>query len=353
MKVRLAILENDEGYLKRIVTAFTIKYSDKLEIYSFTSEENALSSLEQSKIDVLIAGEAFHIDSSKLPSRCGFAYFVDNVGIETYRNEPAICKFQKAELIYKQILSIYSEKASGITGMSLDDSAMKIISFISVGGGTGSSTTAAACAYTMARRGKRVLYLNLEQFGISECYFLGDGQFNFGDVIYALKSQKSNLSIKLESAVRRDPSGVSFFASPKVALDMKELKTEDLKRLFSEIRILGYYDYIIVDSDFNFDKISLDIWKEAGTVVIVGDGEQISNTKFERFCQAFKIIEKQDELVRFDKAVFLYNKFSNKSGSTMKQGEITELGGIPRFEHASVKQVLEQMAGMNIFDRLF
>ena len=36
MKIKLALLDSDQNYLNRIVTAFNIKYADKLEIYSFT-----------------------------------------------------------------------------------------------------------------------------------------------------------------------------------------------------------------------------------------------------------------------------------------------------------------------------
>ena len=46
MKIRLAILEKDPSYLNRIVTAFSAKYSDNLEIYSFTNQELALSAAE-------------------------------------------------------------------------------------------------------------------------------------------------------------------------------------------------------------------------------------------------------------------------------------------------------------------
>lgn len=53
MKIKLALLDSDQNYLNRIVTAFNIKYADKLEIYSFTKLESAMAALEPSRIDVL------------------------------------------------------------------------------------------------------------------------------------------------------------------------------------------------------------------------------------------------------------------------------------------------------------
>ena len=55
MKVHLAILESDEAYLRRIVSVFTQKYADKLEVYSFTNESSAMRELTDAKIDVLLA----------------------------------------------------------------------------------------------------------------------------------------------------------------------------------------------------------------------------------------------------------------------------------------------------------
>lgn len=42
MKIKLAILEKDEVYLKRLESVFNVKYADKLEIYSSTDRDIAL-----------------------------------------------------------------------------------------------------------------------------------------------------------------------------------------------------------------------------------------------------------------------------------------------------------------------
>lgn len=109
MKIKLALLDSDQNYLNRIVTAFNIKYADKLEIYSFTKLESAMAALEPSRIDVLVASDTFVVESSALPKRCQLAYFVESADVDSVNDQRAICKFQKADLIYRQILSIYSE----------------------------------------------------------------------------------------------------------------------------------------------------------------------------------------------------------------------------------------------------
>lgn len=144
MKIKLAILEKDQSYLNRIVSVFSTKYADKFVIYSFTDMNVALSVLDEEKIDVLVANDAFEIDVNALPKRCGFAYFVDVADIAMENDQRAICKFQKAELIYKQILSVYSENAGSISGLHLGDDSAKILVFNSPLGEMRTSTEVAA-----------------------------------------------------------------------------------------------------------------------------------------------------------------------------------------------------------------
>ena len=101
MKIKVAVLEKDKSYLNRLVTAFGAKYADKFEVYSFTDPEIALQTIREIKTDVLIAGEIFDIDLAQIPKRCGFAYLVDSPDIDTLSGQRTICKFQKADLIYK------------------------------------------------------------------------------------------------------------------------------------------------------------------------------------------------------------------------------------------------------------
>lgn len=352
MKIKLALLDSDQNYLNRIVSAFNIKYADKLEIYSFTKTENAIPALESSRIDVLVASDAFEIDVAALPKRCGFAYFVDSPDVDSVNNQRAICKFQKADLIYRQILSIYSENAVSVSGMKLGDDTCKVFAFTSPCGGVGSSTMAAACALYYAAKGEKTLYLNFEHFGSSDAFFSAEGQFDMSDIIFALKSKKANLSMKMESCVKQDPRGVYFYSQSKVALDMLELGTDEIIRLVSEAKLSGSYSYIILDLDFGIDKDSLKILKQCNSVVWVGDGSEISNLKINRTYNALSILDQNADAPILSRMVLLYNQFSNKSSKTVGSIDIKNIGGAPRYEHATTAQVLERLSNMDLFGKI-
>lgn len=317
MKIKLALLDSDVNYLNRIVNAFNTKYAEKFEIYSFTKYENAIAELESSHIDVLVASDYFEIDVSKLPKRCGFAYFVDSADIDTVNNQKAISKFQKADLIYRQILSIYSENASAVSGLKLTDDSCKVIAFTSPSGGTGSSVMAAACALHFASQSKKTLYLNFEKLGSSDLYFNAEGQFDISDIIFALKSKNSNLAMKMESCVKQDQRGVYFFSKPKVALDMLELGTEEIIRFVADAKLSGNYSYIILDLDFEMEPGLINILKQTNAVIWTGDGSEVSNLKIKRAYDALAILDGNNDSQLLNRTMLIYNKFSNKSSTAV------------------------------------
>ncbi len=351
MKMKLAILDHDINYLTRIVAAFSAKYESRLEIYSYTDPDMALNSLESIRADVFLANERYEIPVKDLPGRCGFAYFVEENGLETFRGQTAVCKYQRADLIYNQILSIYSEKAEG--SMKGGSGTAEMFWFTSAGGGCGSSSMAAAAAISFAKKGNKVLYLGLDAFGDTDCYFEGMGQFDFSDVIYALKGKKNTLTMKLESSLRQDTATeVYFYGTTGLALDMMELNQEDVKLLVDSIKSSGLFDMVVIDKRFALDEISKCLWETVNGVIMVNDGSEIGNSKFLRALESLKVLAEHHDHYRLDKLFLLYNKFSNKTANTLEGIDITLLGGIPRYEHASVKQILTEVSDMNIFDKL-
>lgn len=346
MKIKLAILDQDKSYLGRLANVLSSKYADKFEVYSFSDLEIAIQNTASSKVDVLIASDIFDIDINQIPGRCAFAYLVDSQDIDEYKSQRTICKYQKVDQIYKQILSLYSENAGSVTGLKLTDEDCRIIIFSSPCGGTGTSTMAAACAVHNAAAGKRTLYLNLERFGSSNAFFAADGQFDMSDIIFVLKSKKANLQMKLESCVRQDKSGVFFFSESKIALDMLELKTDEIIKLISELRLTGAYDCIIIDIEFGLDEDKMKIFAQGHAVVLVSDGSRNANTKLIRAYNALITMEEGKEVTISGRMSYVFNRFSNKTGDAVEIAGLKNIGGAPRYEHADNEQIVAQLSKM-------
>lgn len=352
MKIKLAILESDVDFLKNYSIALSSRFSDKLEVYTFSNLENAMSALADSRIDVFLAGDNFEIDTSNIPEECGFAYLVDSNDIKSFKSEHTVCRFQKIDLIYRDILGIFSEKEYIVSGSNMANTNCKVLLFTGIEGGTGASSAAAACALYFAQNGKRVLYLNIEKFGSADMFFYGEGQYTMSDIVYNIKSKKSNLSLKLESSVKIDKRGVYFFSSPNLVLDLLELDIEDKKLLINTLVMSSQYDYIVIDCDFGMQKDDLELYSMANEIILVGDGSEISNDKTVRAIASIQILEQEKNMSICRKTMLLYNRFNNYTGRTIENLDIRTIAGIPPFENLNTQQIITKISGMQFFNVL-
>ncbi len=354
MKIKLAILEKDLNYLRRVVSAFETKYADKVEIYSFSDREKAINRVNEERIDVFLASETFEVERSEVPKRTGLAYLVEANGVDFQNGYKAISKYQKADMMYKQILSIYaecSEMSSDGFGISSGEGTTRMVAFTSPCGGVGTSSIAAAYAMRLAKMGKKALYLNLEKIGATDSVFEAAGQGNFSEIIYSLK-KRTNLPVKLESCVRMDHRGVYYFPQATEALDMMELNREEMDSLLHELAMSDSFDCVIVDMDFVLDKSFVNTLGKMHRVVLTTDGSSIANMKITRAVRSIELIEKNSDVSLSKKLGLIYNKYSNKVGKAVDTVELVRIGGSPRFEHATSGQVVEELSKLAMLDNI-
>ena len=99
------------------------------------------------------------------------AYFVESPDIDKIEGKKAICKFQKVELIYKDILALYSEYSSRITKRKRSGELAEVITFTSPACGSGVTSMAAAFALNCSLNNKSALYLSMENIPTTDIIF--------------------------------------------------------------------------------------------------------------------------------------------------------------------------------------
>lgn len=351
MKLKLALLDSDTQYLQRLVMVFNDKYADELEVYSFTSADFAAEAVRDNKIQLFLADEAFEIAAKELPKGCGFAYLTQDSAVETIKGQKAICKFQRAETLFRQLLDLYADVADPQYVFKGKSGNTSLLWFSSPCGGVGTSSLAAAKAIHDALAGLKALYLNLTCFGGADLFFQADGK-DFGDVIYALKSKKNNLLLKLESCLNRDPAtGVYFYGQPKIALDMLELTADDREMLLEELLSSGMFDKIIVDADFSFRADGLLSARVADKWIWCTDGSASANAKIARAYKALTILEETAENSLQASVTVLGNKWT--SYSVCPEESVPKLAGTAALvQNQSPAACARILAGLTVFDVL-
>lgn len=356
MKIKLLILSDDKIYSQRISNALA-KYSSTLELYMLEDLESAYKCLNETEIDVFVSERNFNVDLEKLSPYCTFAYFVNDGSVKKIDGYYTIGKFQSIDSTYKRIVELYTSASGRIIEerkSKHNSGSCKTILFISFSGGSGTTTMAVAAAIEAAKKGLRALYLNLEDIPTTNIFFKQKEPQNFSKVIYALKSEPGkNIQLKLDSLVDQDETGVYFYNEPDTALDMNELNWDNLNNLLKQLSGGSTYDVIITDKSFDNNTEFLKFAVLFDNIVTVCDGNQISNHKAEKAVEMMKIFEQEISSEMLSKMYIVYNKFSNKTSKEMTAGNLHDLEGVPRFEHASPEEVLKNILNRKLFDTLF
>lgn len=344
MKIKVIIIDLDTDYTGRMQRIFQKKYADKVELRIFSDMDSFYAGIREAYADLVLFDSHLNFDISCVPENVVAGCLCDQKGIEEIGGVSAICKYQKADVLYKLMLGLFAEKASDLK-LKTSGSLVHTTLFTSVQGGSGTSAAAAAYALKRAREGKKIFYLNLEKFGSSDMYFSGDGDMSFSDVIYSLKSRKSNLLIKLESSLKTDESGVDFFSDCRNAFDMVELKDAEIGSLIQGIGQVGEYDEIIMDLSGDLtDRMVFLMQDYADSIVYVCDGTMTGIRKFEKYCEVARVLEERKEIRLLGKTVLLYNRYSSKNSMQMEKLPVSLMGGIHRFESVSGRKLIEQIA---------
>jgi len=341
MKIKLAIIDDDESYVKRLINNFQINYAGKIEPYFFSSFLSFIKFYEDNIVQVLLVSEKFVNDKAQIPKDVAFAWLVSDNVIKELEGCPAVGKYQKAELLYKSVLGLYADRESSL--VLRGGGKRKYIIFTSAQGGAGTSTIAAAYALNRAKAGRNPFYLNLDRLGSPALFFQGDGNLGFSEALYAIKARKGNLALKLESIAKRDKRGISFFDVCKNARDMMEINLEDIDLLFSALNSMESFDDVIIDLPLDFSPVCNVILEQyADRIIFINDGSSTGNLKFKSAMEVLQIHQKKGKLLM--KTRILYNKADHAEKTEPGNFGVEALGKINHMGMLSQEQTFERLS---------
>lgn len=352
MRLKVVVLDRDREFIERLSKVFQKKYEDKISLILFSEESSMHNTLKTITSDILLIDHKTVTNIASLSTNIVTAWLCDKLDVNEIDGIPAICKYQSVDNIYKLIVGLYAESSGNIV-LKRNKSNTKTIMFTSSQGGSGTSSTAAAYAFSSAGKGKKIFYLNLENLGESDFYFTADGVLSFSDVIYTLKSKNGNLAWRLESVIQTDPSGVDFIHACKNAYDMFELSDQEITCLISGISQVNDYDEIVLDYSGDLSDRMLMLMRDyADKIVYISDGSYTGNRKFEKFCEVVHVLEQRNEWNILGKMSLLYNRYSSKTGTQMEKTAVPVIGGIHRFEGIAEKELIQAIANVDVIDRI-
>lgn len=352
MKYKIAVVDHDELYLGRMCRIFGEKYADKLMVYSYSGVDMYEKGKESNRFDLVLFAEGM-IAPQDIPKDIPAAYFVGQNDIDKIEDFPAVCKFQKHEILLKQIMDLCLEREiTHYTKKNVMGNITKLLFVTSAQGGVGTSTAAAAAARHFAQAGRKVLYLSLEKNAVTDMFFHVTEELTFSDVIYTLKSKKSNMISRVENIVQKDDSGVYFFRPCRTVFDMNELTVADIQNLLKEICSMGSYEYIVVDALLEFNETGYFMCNYADSILLVSDGSRAGEKKLEQLKAAMLIWDAQNDARFVSKSNLLYNKFDSRYGTQQETPDLQMVAKISKYEGVDEKEIVNQIAVMRFWDNV-
>ncbi|MDF2558067.1 MAG: CobQ/CobB/MinD/ParA nucleotide binding protein [Bacillales bacterium] len=327
-RLRIAILDSNENYLKRLVNTLNIKYQSKMDFISFSTIELLNAFQKTEKLDAILIDEKTNKDINMSLLNCSIGFLVDSEDISLINGVKAISRYQNVELIYKFILELVSDKKQDeVKSTNSQITKTKIFTFLSGGSGAGGSTISAAFCYAIAQKGSKVLFLNLDPFGTPTVFFNSEGNQCLSDLIVSIKNKRGNFQFKLESSVKCD-SGVFFLDETTSPLDLYELNSSDLSILISEICYSNQFDYIVIDGNLLIPNSFQSIATLSHRIILISKGTWISNFKVSKLIHMINTISAREKIDISSKVHILYNQFSTGISRKLEMEEARNNFGV-------------------------
>lgn len=276
MKIRIVLADQDQNYINHFSRAMKIFFFNKVEVVAFSKEEALKRYLAEKAYDVFLAAYAFLQTENSMGVKIALA---EKKEIKEIRGTPAVCKYQKIEQIYREVLNILAETQKEITYSGSQEMDTKIIAFSSAAGGMGKTTVAMAYARNLAEAGYSTLFLSLENFSILDTYFREPGEMGLSNILFALKCGKGNLQLKVESAMRQVYGNIYYLNPAENPSEVSEIEQEEWKVLFREIGAMGKFHCVVLDLPDMFCPVSQSVAASADRIIIVTDGREKTTAK--------------------------------------------------------------------------
>lgn len=352
MKIKVAICTSDVQYSEKLVHYFEAHYYDKFTWNIFTELSFLVEFLQENEVDIVLAGREMadlikRVDAKDKSERI-WACLTEDEDEELPDGSSRIKKYARADRIYRELLDLYSQRTNiHYRSESVVNSQTDIYAFVSPAGGVGTSTIACAMARSYARF-EKVLYISLENTGAMQLAFEGENKAGLDEVIFALKSRRKALELKLASAVSRDKSGVYFLEECRNPLDVMELSGEELKELLGTLGKIREYDKVILDAGNGLGEKEIAAMTCAGRIVAILDESQVSASKFARYIDTLQLVEKKQKADICSKMVLFYNKILKQENLPEQLHQARVAGGFPRIENGTYEGVIGRIAGMEM-----
>lgn len=244
MKKRLAICDSDERYRQSMQT-YLMKRLEDFEVLTFGSLQEAVDNSRQQAFTIFLLGEQLY-EASLSDIQALQIFILRENGKKAILEYPYLEKYQSMESLIRDIWEGYAENCLMDSPVYRIKKKTRIHAFYSPGASKKQTLSALALGQVLARRDKKVLYLNLQAFaGWDEQFFEQVGA-DITDLLYVIGRQEGNLSYRIQG-MKHTVSDMDYFSPAEDYMDLLKISEVEWMTFLDRLLELGEYSDLILD----------------------------------------------------------------------------------------------------------
>lgn len=355
MKIKVSICSEDALYCEKLVNYFNSHYYDKFQWNVYTQSTYLKQIFESNTADLILIGEEMKselqkIDEKLTSSQLWVYLAADNN--DQKENKWYLEKYRRADQIYRDLLDLYAKKEHvHYENLSIVSGKTTFIAFVSAGGGIGASTIACAAAKAFSQMDK-VLYLNLEDLGSCELSFTGECKSGLDELVYAIKSRRNTLELKIESSISRDKTGTCYFKECSNPMDLQTLSSEDIKELMKAIESSKVYDKVIIDLGNGLQDREITVMSMVNRIIMMMDHSEIAAVKLRRYLEFVRTVEEVRKVDIISKIQIYFNRTLKNTQLPEQISQIRVGGAFPLIENGNFSGIIDKISKMELLQNI-
>lgn len=229
------------------------------------------------------------------------------------QQEPLLYRYDTAENLIKALIRFYCIK-KGRAYVSYSGKSSKTVLFCSPQGGTGKTSVALGLAQELTKyHGKRMLYVNYEEFEATDRYFKRDERKTLPNYLYHLETG-NELSSVTDNFTIADEYGVQTFSASEGRNQLKLLSIQELAKFIEKIQVSGQFDYIFIDGEASLNDQTVWLISVCDKVCIINREENDAREK-----HFYSYLEFHLGKQVFDKIINVINLVKGKDENESKE----------------------------------
>ncbi len=307
-KPRIIIADTDVNYIISLQLKFVEEFFERVELEIITDEDyfNELFSSPQNA-GILIVSEGLYKQSVQ-------RHNISHIFLMTEQKEEDQTADLRVDCIYKytstkEIFNEITGKSADVLNIKREDKQeTEVVVFYSASGGTGKTTLAMGVAASLAKKYKRVLYINAERLQSFSHFLENKAVITESGVYSKLTNPDDNVFNEIKHVLRKEI--FNYLPPFKAALMSLGLKFSVYEKIALSARKSGDYDFIVIDTDIAFDEEKAALLNLADKVVIVTKQTKaaVSSTN---------LLVSNVNGINSDKYIFVCNDFDKQTSNAL------------------------------------